>query len=92
MGANMLALYLIREGDKSPLKGAVCYGLPYNLKDNVPFFKNNGHKFYNTIMGLNVYLILKSKLPELKELLSQDEYLTLLSRLESNNFNMMDLD
>lgn len=61
LGGSMLTLYLENEGDRSPLKGACCFGAPYDLKENVPFFKKNGFKFYDFAMGYNYYLNVLSK-------------------------------
>ena len=69
----MLSLYLINEGDKSPLSGALNYGMPYNIEDNVEYFRYNGHRFYDFGMGFNLYLILCTKLEELKKFIKPDE-------------------
>lgn len=72
MGASMLTLYLVNESENCPLKGAMPYGLPYNLKDNVPFFKKNAFRFYDFIMGFNFFMIMKSKLSEIKAFMTED--------------------
>jgi predicted alpha/beta-fold hydrolase len=55
LGASLLGSYLAQAGDKSPLKGACCFGTPYCLQENVPFFKTNGFKFYDFSMGYFFY-------------------------------------
>jgi predicted alpha/beta-fold hydrolase len=56
----MLSLYMIKEQDKTPLNGAIIYGMPYNLKDNVDFFKASCMKLFDLLMGFNFYTIIKS--------------------------------
>jgi predicted alpha/beta-fold hydrolase len=73
LGSSMLTLYLINEGTKSPLKGSLGWGTPFSMRDNVPFFKSNGMKFYDFSMGYNFYLILKSKIAELVSFRSKEE-------------------
>ena len=50
------------------------YGLPYNLKDNVPFFKRNAYRFYDVIMGFNFYLIMRSKLSQIRPYMKEELY------------------
>lgn len=91
----MLTLYLINEGEKSVLSGAMPYGLPYDMKDNVPFFRKNAFSIYDKLMGINLYMIIKSKLPELRTFFNNeniDEYNELVSNLERYKFSLMDLD
>ena len=47
------------------LNGALPYGLFHNIKENVPFFKTNGFKLYDKLIGLNYYLTLKAKTEEI---------------------------
>ena len=68
----MLSLYLINDGDKSPLSAALNYGMPYNLEDNVEFFRYNGNRFYDFAMGYNLYLIMKTKIEELRKYMKPD--------------------
>jgi hypothetical protein len=56
----MLTRYIIQSGDKCVLNGALPYGLFHNIKNNVPYFKNNGFKLYDKLIGFNYYLILKA--------------------------------
>ncbi len=67
LGAGMLTKYLIHSGDQCVLTGALPYGLFFNLKDNVNFFKRNAFKLYDKVMGFNYYMILKSKAEEFRE-------------------------
>lgn len=53
MGANALCLYLVMEGAKSPLSGAVLYSSPFSLEKDIPFFKSSLFGFYNFAMGFN---------------------------------------
>lgn len=59
LGGNMLTLYLCNEGEKSPLNGAISYGIPYYIKNNVTFFRKNAFKFFDFSMGIIYYMILK---------------------------------
>lgn len=61
LGGSMVALYLSKVGNKTPLNGAVLYVIPFNLRDNVGFFRKNFFKFYDFMMGFNYHLILKGK-------------------------------
>lgn len=51
----MLSLYLTKEGENSPLNGACGLGTPFDLKENVKFFKNNAFRLYDSLMGFNYY-------------------------------------
>lgn len=55
----MLTKYLISTGDKCILTAALPYGLFFNIKDNVPFFKQNAMKLYDLVMGFNYMMTLK---------------------------------
>ena len=61
LGGSMVALYLAKVGNKTPLNGAVLYVIPFNLRDNVGFFRKNFFRFYDFMMGFNYHLILKGK-------------------------------
>jgi predicted alpha/beta-fold hydrolase len=54
----MLTLYLCNEGANSPLSGAISYGMPFNLKKNVDFFRKNALGFFDFGMGFIYGLVL----------------------------------
>ena len=91
LGSTILALYLVNEGDKCPLKGVVQYGVPHHIKSNVSFFKNNMHSFYDVVMGFNFYLILKKQFLQIRAFLTDSEYQDCLLKLETNKSSLMDL-
>ena len=92
LGANMLTLYLVNEGSKTPLKGALSYGLPFNLEDNVPFFKRNLYKFYDFSMGYNFFLVIQSKLDEVRGYMAETEYNELTLKLFESRKSLMEID
>jgi predicted alpha/beta-fold hydrolase len=92
MGASMLTLYLINEGDKSPLSGALTYGIPFNLKDNVEYFRNTAFKFYDRAMGFNIYLIFKSKIDELRKYCDPVKINKFVESLDRSKGSLMDID
>lgn len=55
LGGGILGLYLVKEGEKSPLNGVCGFGTPYALGQNVEFFRNTGFRFYDLTMGFNYY-------------------------------------
>lgn len=61
----MLSLYMIKEQNKCPLSGAVIYGMPFNLKENVSFFKASTMKIFDFLLGFNFYMIVKGQLKEI---------------------------
>jgi hypothetical protein len=61
----MLTLYMAKEKEKCPLQGAVIYGMPYNLRENVIQFKTAGMGAFDFLLGYNFYRIIKSKLHEM---------------------------
>jgi predicted alpha/beta-fold hydrolase len=78
----MLNLYLIKEGSNSRLSGAIAFSQPFSMKNNVEFFRKNYLGVFNKMMGINYAIILKSKINEMKEFITQekhDEYHRLLS-------------
>ncbi len=63
----MLSLYLTKEGEHCPLNGVCGFGAPFDLRENVQFFKTNAFHFYDTLLGFNYYQkALKPHLPSLK--------------------------
>lgn len=75
LGGGMLSLYLCQEGKNSPLSGAISYCMPFNLKNNVPFFKKNLFGFFDFAMGFIFSMVLKYELlPELKNHIEPEQY------------------
>lgn len=93
LGASLLTNYLQTEGERSPLSGACSFGSPYNLRDNVPFFKKNGFRFYDFSMGHFYYKsVLVPKYEELKAHVEKEKLEIFYQRLHENRFSMMDMD
>jgi hypothetical protein len=61
-----VSLYLINEGRKSVLTGAIIIANLFNVKDNIPFFRKVLLGAYNLVMGYMFSLVLKEKLQESK--------------------------
>lgn len=70
----------------------MCYGLPFNLEDNVSHFRNYAWKLYDKAMGINFSMIMKSKLPELKSFMKESEFEDFEMKLNKNKWSLMDLD
>lgn len=94
LGASMLLNYIQYEGDKCPLKGVCSFGAPYNLKENVSFFKSNGFRFYDFSLGYYFYKnVLVPHLPVIKKhVKDEDRFYEFERRLHENRFSMMDMD
>ena len=73
LGAGMLTRYIIQTGEKCVLSGALPYGLFHNIKDNVSYFKNNGFKLYDKLIGLTFYLNLKAQTDEILQTFGEEK-------------------
>jgi predicted alpha/beta-fold hydrolase len=89
----MLTLYLSQDGERSPLTGACAFGGPFQLEDNVEYFRTNGFRFYDFSIGFNFYQnVLKPHFPALKEHLGDEKFADFVQKLYENRFSMMDMD
>jgi hypothetical protein len=67
--------------------------MPFNLKHNVNFFRNNVCGFFDFAMGFIYGLVLKYELlPELRKYISQEEYDEMIQKLAKNKTSLMDID
>ena len=73
LGSGMLAKYLVESGENCPLSGALNYGTFFNVKDNVPYFTASAWKFYDKVMGLNFYYILKDYCNQIRGTMDDDK-------------------
>jgi predicted alpha/beta-fold hydrolase len=87
----MLTRYAIETGDKCVLSGVLSYGLFFNIKDNVPFFKTNAMKLYDKVMGFNYYMILQARKTEIFEHYGNETALKLFENLAKNRWSLMDI-
>ncbi|CDW77448.1 embryogenesis-associated protein emb8-like [Stylonychia lemnae] len=93
LGGQFLSSYLIHEGQNSVLDGAITYGQPFNLKDNVEFFKKNCFKFFDFGMGFIYSLVLQHDImPDLKNYISQEQYNQMQENIKKHRCSLMDLD
>lgn len=89
----MLSLYLCMEGKNSPLSGAISYCMPFNLKHNVSFFKQNLFGFFDFAMGFIYSMVLKYELlPDLKNHIEPEQYNFICEGLQKHRLSLMDLD
>jgi predicted alpha/beta-fold hydrolase len=63
LGAAVLTLYLVSEGDKSPLSGAILYANPFNVRKNIPYLRNSFYGIYSIGMVSYYYSIVNDQLP-----------------------------
>jgi predicted alpha/beta-fold hydrolase len=92
LGGAILNLYLVHEGEKAKLSGAIVYGFMFNPKINIAFFKEACYGFYNYIMGSVFAGIISEKMPEMQPYMDSDRYEYLSSLLKKHKGNLMDLD
>ena len=92
LGGSMVALYLSKVGNKTPLNGAVLYVIPFNLRDNVGFFRKNFFKFYDFMMGFNYHLILKGKFDDFQKVMKEEDFEIYKERVMANKYSLMDID
>lgn len=92
LGGSMLAKYLTRVGHDTPLSAATIYVMPFNLRDNVGFFRKNFFKFYDFMMGFNFHLILKAKFDDLQKVMTPEEFDIYKERVMANKYSLMDID
>eukprot|EP00347_Sterkiella_histriomuscorum_P006268 403353420 len=92
LGGSLLAKYLTIVGKNTPLSGATIYVMPFNIKDNAPFFRKNFFKFYDFMMGFNFHLILKNKFEDFKKVMTPEELDLYTSRVMANKYSLMDID
>ena len=93
LGGGILGLYLVNEGEKSPLDGACAFGTPYALGPNVEFFRTSGFHLYDFSMGFNYYWnVLRNHFEKLETFLEPDYFEHFKNRLHVNRFSMMDMD
>ena len=74
LGASVVSLYLVNSAEKCKLSGAIILANLFNIKGNVDFFRKTTLGLYNLVMGYNFYLIISSKLPEIKRFMNDDEF------------------
>ena len=92
LGGGILANYLTKVGTHTPLSAAVIYVMPFNLRDNIPFFRRNFFKFYDTVMGYNFHCLLKSKFSDFKKVMTEEQFNTYVQRVMANKSSLMDID
>jgi len=51
LGAICSTIYLINEGDKTPVKAATFYGSPLAINKNQKFFENSLYGLYSWVFG-----------------------------------------
>lgn len=66
--------------------------MPFNLRDNVGFFRKNFFKFYDFMMGFNFHLILKGKFDDFQKLMTPEEFELYQARVMANKYSLMDID
>ena len=77
LGANILALYLIKEGSNANkiIDGAALYGTPWSAIKGGEYFFNHSFGLYNKVIGLNLSeTIRKVQMPAMKPYLSEEDY------------------
>jgi predicted alpha/beta-fold hydrolase len=87
----MLTRYLIESGDNCVLSGALPYGLFFNIKDNVTFFKANGLTLFDKLIGFNFYLSIKAKAEDFKQLFGEHQATKILQSFRDNKASLMDI-
>ena len=88
-----MGLYLVKEGEKSPLNGACGFGTPYALGQNVEFFRKTGFHSYDFTMGFNYYWnVLRTHFNSLQKYLDPEVFDDFTRKLYENRFSMMDMD
>ena len=95
LGAQILALYMIKEGRKAckVLDGALLYGTPWSTSRGSDFFYKNAFGIYQKVIGLNLSEdIRKKQLPLMKPYLSEEDYTHYEHVLSSNWSGMKALD
>lgn len=92
LGAQIVTLYLVNEGEKSVLSGALILAPLFDIKKNVAFMKTSAYGVYNSLMGLNFNMIVSSKMPEIKPFMRPQRYAEVEKRLKKNKFDLMALD
>lgn len=95
LGANILALYMIREGTRArqKLDGAFLYGTPWSAAKGAEFLYNNAFGVYQKVIGLALNEdIRKNQLPQMKPYMSESDYEHYKSVVSSNWSGLKPLD
>lgn len=85
-------LYLVNEGEKAVLSGALIMAALFDIQNNIPFVKKSAYGAYNSLMGLNFNMIISSKMPEIKPYMNPKRYAELENRLKKARFDLMSMD
>lgn len=94
LGANILGLYLEKAGEKAKhyLDGALLYATPWSTKTMNPFFVNNLFGLYHKVIGLGLNGVIKTQLPQLKKVMTPEDYQWISNVLATNNDGLRHLD
>ena len=95
MGAQILALYMIKMGKKAceKLDGALIYGTPWSTSRGAEFFYKNALGLYQKAIGINLSEnIRKKQLPQMRPYMSDEDYAHYDAVLKSNWSGMKAMD
>jgi len=73
MGANILGLYLIQQGDKAKIDGAIMYGTPWNTDKSSKYFHENYGGVFSYAVSVNTCNIMKDQYKQMKKYLHKEE-------------------
>ena len=95
LGALILGLYAGYDADKASeiLDGIVLYATPWNTREGWKSFRENFFGLYSWVIGTKLSMDVRDKiLPEMKSMLTQEDYRAYKEGLDTNKKGLVGLD
>jgi len=73
MGANILGLYLIQQGEKALVDGAIMYGTPWETLKNKEYFYGNWGGIFSYPIGVTLSNFWKDQFKQMKRFIDKKE-------------------